>query len=237
MSKKLLKDFIHAHIMYPEKAQVEKKEGRVTINFKIDKKGQITDREVTKSVSPEVDHAALQLFDLILWQPAKEYGIPVESLGKFEIQYNLKKYAKYVKARGYDQIKFENLKTDTTNNIYHINQLTKPPSPNISKEYGSLENFISNEMKYPEQAQKLGIRGRVKLTFIIELNGIPSNIHVKETLGGGCCEESIRILQLISWIPGIKEDMYVRTKYDLVIHFNPAENPTQHIPNQSNTGL
>jgi len=237
MSKKILKDFIHAHLVYPDNAKKNNEEGKVVIKYDIDKTGEIMEREVLKCVSQDIDKAALHLFDLIEWQPALAYGIPVDSEGTFEIQYHLKKYAKCVRTRGYQQIEFTDFETDSSYIVYSVSQLSHPPVPIISEENKNLQEFILNEMKYPEEAQRLGIKGKVKLSFIIELNGIPSNIYVNENLGGGCCEESIRILQLIKWIPGIKDNKYVRTNYELVIHFNPAENPTHHIPSQSNSGL
>ena len=204
MNKKILKAFIQAHLVYPEKAKEKKIEGKVMVLFMIDEKGQITDRKIKESVSPEIDSSALHLFDLIVWKPAKAYGIPVKSTGEFGIQFHLKKYAKYVKSRGYDQIKFEDFNSDTSNLVFGLNQLNEPPTPIISNEYSSLNDFIINELNYPEEAKRLGIKGSVTLSFIIELNGIPSNIYVKETLGGGCCEESIRILQLIKWFHELK---------------------------------
>lgn len=238
MTNKLLKDFMHAHLMYPDKARQSKTEGNVIIEFQIDKNGLITQRSIVEQVSPEINGAALELFDLILWIPATDYGIPIASTGEFKIQYNLKKYNKYVKSRGYDLIDFKDLKADTSNIIYKLSQLTKTPKPLMNEKYSDLGEFIFNEMEYPDEAKKLAIKGNVKLSFIIETNGLPSNIYVVETLGGGCCEESIRILQLLKWIPGIKDNLYVRTSYELNIHFNPAdEHRSKHIPNQSNSGI
>jgi TonB family protein len=237
MSKKLLKDFIHAHIVYPEVAKRAHTEGDVVIKFNIAKDGQVTKRWISKHVSDAIDSSALKLFDLIIWNPATSYGIPIESTGEFEIPYNLKKYAKYVKSRGYDQLIYKDFGIDSSDKIHNLKQLTIPPEPIISDKYDGLEDFIYKEMKYPEEAQKLGIKGSVTLSFIIEVNGLPSNIYIEENLGGGCCEESIRILQLLKWTPGMKENLYVRTKYEMTFYFNPADNRSKHIPNQSNSGL
>jgi TonB family protein len=238
MTKKLLKDFIQAHLVYPEKAKESKSEGEVVIKYQLDEKGQVTERWIAKHVAPEIDNAALHLFDLILWNPATLYGKAVESQGELEIMYYLKKYQKYLKSRGYEQIFHEAYPSDTSNIIYWRTQLDKLPEPLIQEKYDGLEGFIFNEMKYPEEAQRLGIKGSVKLSFIIEVNGIPSNIYVEETVGGGCCEESIRILQLIKWTPGVKDETYVRASYELTIHFNPAgDHRSIYIPNQSNSGL
>ncbi|MCB2207856.1 MAG: energy transducer TonB [Bacteroidetes bacterium] len=238
MTKKLLKDFIQAHLVYPEKAKSNLTEGEVLIKYSLDEKGHVTKRWVAKHVAPEIDSAALHLFDLILWNPATLYGKAVESQGEFEINYRLKKYQKYLKSRGYEQISHDAYPVDTSNIIYGRTQLDVLPEPLIEERYDGLEGFISNEMNYPEEAQRLGIKGSVKLSFIIEVNGIPSNIYVEETVGGGCCEESLRILQLIKWTPGIKDETYVRTSYELTIHFNTAgDHRSIYIPNQSNSGL
>ncbi len=55
MTKKLLKDFIHAHLIYPEKAKEKNTEGKVLIHFNMDEDGHIIERWVENHVSPELD--------------------------------------------------------------------------------------------------------------------------------------------------------------------------------------
>ena len=54
---------------------------------------------------------------------------------------------------------------------------------------GGLEawgKYLQENMKYPEQAQRLGVQGRVFVQFIVEKNGELSDIHVVKGIGAGC---------------------------------------------------
>ena len=238
MSQALLKNFIRTHMVYPAAALKEKKEGTVEISFKIDKEGNVTEAHVSKTISPDIDSSAVSLFRLILWKPAREYGLPVNSEGSFKVKYNIKKYRLWVKKRKYDTIPLPYRPVSSSLKIYSLKELDKIPTPILQGSYASLQNFIISQLVMPEDAVKLHISGTVKLRFVIEVNGLPSNIMVIEPLGGGCTEEAISVVQKIRWSPGIKEGKAVRSCYDLSFTFRPpGELRDKNIPNQSNSGL
>ena len=238
MTQILLKEFIRTHLVYPQTAINTKKEGVVEITFNIDKEGDVTDAIVTKTVSPDIDSSAIRLFRLILWNPAKNYGLPVNSENTFKIKYNIKKYKSWVKRRGYDSIPLPFRPISPSLKIYSIKELDKVPAPTLPENYSSLQDFIINQLQMPEDAVKLHLTGKVKVRFVIEVNGLPSNIIVIEPLGGGCSEEAVRVVQMIRWTPGIKDGEAVRTSYNLSFTFRPpGELRDKNIPNQSNSGL
>lgn len=81
--------------------------------------------------------------------------------------------------------------------------------------------FLSENVRYPEYAQKNNIQGKVYLSFIIEVDGNLSDIKVDRKLGGGLDEEAIRVLQLSpKWIPGVQNGQIVRVKYHIPISFS-----------------
>ena len=47
-----------------------------------------------------------------------------------------------------------------------------------------------------------------------------THILVEKPLGGGCTEEAIRLIKMLKWKPGIKDNMAVRTKMELDITFH-----------------
>jgi len=238
MTQTLLKDFIRTHMEYPAPAVNAKKEGVVEITYHLDKNGKVTDTHITRSVSPEVDSSALKLFRLILWEPAKQYGLPVNSESTFKIRYNIKKYRSWVKKRKYDSIPLPYRPVSSSLKIYSLKELDQVPTPILQGSYPSLQDFIVSQLKMPEDAVKLHITGTVKLRFVIETNGFPSNIVVIEPLGGGCSEEAVRVVQMIRWMPGIKNNEAVRTCYDLSFTFRPPDElRDKNIPNQTNSGL
>jgi protein TonB len=226
------------HMVYPATDLKAKKEGVVEISFKVDKEGNVTGAHITKSVSPDIDSSAISLFRLILWEPAREYGLPVNSERTFKIKYNIKKYRSWVKKRKYDSIPLPYRPVSSSLKIYSLKELDKVPVPILQGSYSSLQNFIISQLVMPEDAVKLHITGTVKLRFVIETNGLPSNIIVIEPLGGGCTEEAIRVVEMIRWTPGIKNNEAVRSCYDLSFTFRPpGELRDKNIPNQSNSGL
>jgi protein TonB len=122
--------------------------------------------------------------------------------------------------------------------IYTVKELDKAPEALLDSTYKSAQEFITQNLVLPEAALKLNLIGYVKLRFVIEPNGLPSNLMVIEPLGGGCTEEAIRIVQLLKWFPGIKNQEAVRTCYNLSFKFDPADEiKSKVIPNQSNTGI
>lgn len=80
--------------------------------------------------------------------------------------------------------------------------------------------FLKDNIKYPDKARLKHIQGTVWLTFTIELDGSISNIRVIHGIGGGCEEETIRVLKIMpKWHPGKQDGRPVRVKYNMPIKF------------------
>jgi len=238
MTKLILKDFLEIQFDYPQQSIDKNEEGTVKIQYKTDKTGTVIFSEITNSVSKEIDSAALHLFNLIIWQPATDYGLPVDGSGNFELDYKIKKFEKLAKNRGYKHIILPFEPVDNSYIIYTLKQLSKQPQAILDSKYASLSDFVYHNLEFPEAAANLHISGNVTVQFIIETNGLPSNLNVVEAVGGGCTEEAIRIIQLIKWFPGIKDGMAVRTNYEMFIKFiPPEEGRPNYIPSQGNSGL
>lgn len=238
MSKLILKEFINLHFEYPEACLQKKTEGIVLIRFRTNKEGKVIESHVERSVSEEIDRSALHLFSMILWKPALNYGIPIDGNGDFELEFNCKKFEKLAKSRGYRHISLPYQPVDTLNTIYVSQQLAVPPEIMLDSSFSTLNDFIYHHLHYPEPAEKLRLSGTVRIRFIIEPDGLPSNIEVIEPVGGGCSEEAVRIIEMTKWMPGIREEIAVRTKHEMFIKFiPPEEGEGKYIPSQSNTGL
>ncbi|HEY9115656.1 MAG TPA: energy transducer TonB, partial [Bacteroidales bacterium] len=238
MTKLILKDFLNIQFDYPQQSIDKNEEGTVKIHFKTDKNGAVTFSEITNSVSKEIDSTALFLFKLIVWQPATDYGLAVDGESDFELDFKIKKFEKLAKSRGYRHITYPFKPVDNSFNVYNLKQLTLPPEAILDSNYTSLSDFVYHQLMFPEAAIKLHISGNVTVQLVIETNGLPSNINVTQSVGGGCTEEAIRIIQMIKWMPGIKDGMAVRTNYEMFIKFvPPKEGMPGYIPSQSGSGL
>ena len=57
------------------------------------------------------------------------------------------------------------------------------------------ERYLRRKLKYPEEARAKGVKGEVTLRFNVGEDGKPFNITVVKSLGSGCDQEAIRLLQ------------------------------------------
>lgn len=83
-----------------------------------------------------------------------------------------------------------------------------------------LEEYLSKEMQYPYEARTNCIQGTVTVFFVIEPDGSISNIKVKKSVGSGCDEEAVRLINTMpKWRPGMNRGKPVRVQKTMDIHF------------------
>ena len=84
----------------------------------------------------------------------------------------------------------------------------------------ALYQFLSESIKYPQEAQDKGIEGKVYAKFVIDTLGLVKNIHISRGIGGGCDEETIRVIsEMPAWIPGYQRGKAVNVYYTLPVYF------------------
>jgi protein TonB len=80
--------------------------------------------------------------------------------------------------------------------------------------------FVSKKIKYPAQARRLGIEGKVFVEFIVERDGTLSNVRTIDGIGAGCDEEAARVVTMSpKWKPGKQRGKPVRQKMVIPINF------------------
>jgi TonB family protein len=93
----------------------------------------------------------------------------------------------------------------------------------ISQPVGGMAKFyavISKSLRYPKEARRNRIEGKVFVQFIIERDGTISNPKVIKGLGFGCDEAAIKAIQKSpKWIPGTQRGKPVTQRYTLPIQF------------------
>lgn len=210
-----IKRFVKQEMVYPEIARDQKLEGSIFINFIVDNSGHIAYKEIVDNGIEVLGREAEFIFDRIAWLPRNSEETN-EKIEKIRIDFNLKKYMKLVKKRGYDKLPLTDLSVSTDYRYYSINQVDVKPE---LKDYESMKDFIRTNFKYPDVAFQRGISGRVVVEFIIEPYGKASNIRIKEALAGGCNDEVKRLVQLMNWVPSMKDNEAVRTLYEYQLNF------------------
>lgn len=76
-----------------------------------------------------------------------------------------------------------------------------------------LYKYIGENLKYPKQAQRLGVEGTVVVQFVVEEDGSISNAEVLNGIGAGCDAEAKRVIEESpNWKAGTQEGKKVRQK-------------------------
>lgn len=80
--------------------------------------------------------------------------------------------------------------------------------------------FLQANMKYPEDAAKQKMEGRVMVQFVVETDGSVTDVHVAKQVFPSLDAEAIRVVQAMpKWTPGKEKGKVVRVKYNLPIVF------------------
>ena len=80
--------------------------------------------------------------------------------------------------------------------------------------------YVGKHMKYPAQARRMGIEGKVYVTFVVGKDGALTDVQVLKGIGAGCDEEAIRVLSgAPKWKPGKQRGRPVRVRMQLPIIF------------------
>lgn len=83
--------------------------------------------------------------------------------------------------------------------------------------------YLVKNMRYPKEAQRLGVEGRVFVQFIVEKDGTINEVKVVKGIGAGCDAESIRVIsEMPNWIPGKDNGEVVRQKMIQALQFKFA---------------
>ena len=87
-----------------------------------------------------------------------------------------------------------------------------------------LHAYLQLNTTYPPIARENGISGRVIVHFIIEKDGMVSNVKVLRDIGGGCGEEVVRVMNSMNkqgamWKPGSLKGKVVRVQQNVTFTF------------------
>lgn len=87
---------------------------------------------------------------------------------------------------------------------------------------GNLAKWLVKNIKYPQDALKKGIRGKVYVQFVIEKDGSITDVTVIKGVDPIVDKEAIRVVEAMpKWIPARSKGKPVRCAYTIVVPFNP----------------
>jgi TonB family protein len=104
----------------------------------------------------------------------------------------------------------------TTNEVYEVVET----QPNPPGGMAGWNKYLSDNLRYPTTARRMGLEGTVIVAFVVNTDGSTTDIEILRSVGGGCDEEVIRIVKgSPKWTPGMQRGAPVRTRMRLPLRF------------------
>ena len=83
-----------------------------------------------------------------------------------------------------------------------------------------LMQYLSTNVRYPEDAKESGAQGRVIVSFIVEKDGSISNARVTKPTYSSLDDEALRVVSnMPKWTPGKQNGEAVRVRYSIPVSF------------------
>ena len=80
--------------------------------------------------------------------------------------------------------------------------------------------YLTKNVKYPEEAHKKGVQGRVIASFVVEEDGSITNANIAKSVDPLLDAEALRVVNAMpNWTPGMQRGKAVRVKYTIPINF------------------
>lgn len=93
-------------------------------------------------------------------------------------------------------------------------------SPQYAGGNEAMAAFLRKNLKYPTQASRAGIQGKVFVQFTVGSDGKIENAAAVKGIGFGCDEEAVRVVKMMKdWMPGKQAGVPVRVRFTLPIAF------------------
>jgi periplasmic protein TonB len=100
--------------------------------------------------------------------------------------------------------------------IFLVVEETATPKGGMAAFY----EYVQKKMKYPAQARRMGIEGKVFVEFVVNKDGSISDVKYIRGIGAGCDEEAVRVIQSAPpWNPGKQRGKAVKQRMVLPIQF------------------
>jgi len=209
--KSLTDEYIKQNLVYPEADLQAGNSGKVVVGMHIDKEGQASDYMVKSTFSEEASPIAVAMVKTILWHPAMHSGLTIDCDYQYTIDFNAKSYKRYWKHKERTILPLT-LEADDSNKVYEEYRQLDEPAKAYFADGSNIGTYIAHNLKFPPAAKEREIQGTVRLSFVVETDGSVSNIVIVNSVGGGCDNEAVRLIQETHWIPAEKDGKYVRSR-------------------------
>ena len=220
------RDWVMKHLEYPEIAAKKGIEGKVFVQFVVNKKGDVSKVIILRGVSHLLDAEALRVIKSSpAWIPGKQRGAEVNVAFTIPIEFSLSETEKtepVEKVFPVEKKKQEKpvAEEEITEQIFFIVE-EMPRFPHDSLEsLNAFRNYVMYQLIYPEEAAEKGIEGKVFVQFVVDKNGDVKNVKIVKGAGPLLNAEALRVVKSSpKWIPGKQRGKEVNVAFTFPIMF------------------
>lgn len=205
--------FLSKNILYPAAAQQAGIQGRVICQFIVTKNGSIDKVNVIRSVDKNLDAEAIRVVKAMPnWTPGTQRGKKVNVQYTLPINFALQGKSEEKKPSGDKDLTFTVVEE-------------MPIFPGGDR---GLWKYLGENVKYPAEAHKNGIEGKVICQYVVDKDGSITEIEVVRSVDKNLDAEAIRVIKSMpKWTPGKQRGNVVRVKYTLPINFSLDNKQTE----------
>ena len=213
-----LMNYLKKDMKYPKEAQDKGIQGRVIVQFVVNKDGSICDAKVVKAVDPLLDAEALRAVNAMpKWIPGKQKGEPVRVRFTLPLSFHLADGTtpKASETKQATVAKVDESTVDGEEVFQVVENLPEYPGG-----MNELMKFLQQEVKYPKEAQEKGLQGRVIVQFIVKKDGSIIEPKVVKPVDPLLDAEAVRVVSAMpKWNPGKQRGQAVNVRFTLPISF------------------
>ena len=213
-----LMKYLSDNIRYPEAAKVAGIQGRVTVVFVVDKDGSITNVKTLRGVDAELDKEAIRVISSMpKWIPGMQKGKTVKVRYTVPVMFRLPN--KLVEGK-VNEIVVKGVakpSDNVTGDVYEVVE----QMPEFPGGMAGLMQYITKNLRYPEEAKAKGIQGRVTVRVVVNTEGKVTNAEVLRSVDPALDAEALRVASsLPDWKPGMKDGKPVNVRFIFPVNFS-----------------
>lgn len=196
-----LMEFLSKNLVYPKEAKESGIQGRVIVQFVVEKDGAISNVNVVRGIEETLNAEAIRVVKMSpKWIPGTQRDVPVAVKYTVPVAFRI---------NGKDSEEKEQ-------SVYNVvDEMPKFPGGD-----GELMAYLAKVIVYPPESQKAGLQGRVIASFTVLKTGKLADIEIVRGVSADIDEEAIRVLKSMpDWTPGKHNGQLVNVKYTVPITF------------------
>ncbi|PSL07500.1 M56 family metallopeptidase [Cecembia rubra] len=200
--------------------------GILEVEFVINETGEISQPVIKTSFGAGLDEKVLKAFEGIsdIWLPAKKNGKPVAMINSISFAFYPEKPV--AKTEAHEFFRSNAQRNQLQPKFYDDQEVfdVVENSPEFRGGFEAWNNYIRNNLSYPESARLNGIEGTVYLVFVINKDGKVENPEILRGVGFGLDQEALRVVsESPDWIPGYQKGQAVNVRMRLPVRFKLPE--------------